>query len=92
MNLDVALKPPSGSQRALIASTLSGDDLPREAEDHLPHAGLSYHLDDVAEQHLLEARALAPDHAAVLIGIYRFYFYKLRLVRGSDADVGQQGL
>ena len=40
---------------------------------------LTYHLGEVAEQHLFEARRLAPTHVAVLIGLYRFYFYKNRL-------------
>ena len=65
-----------------LAATLLGEGLPPEAERHLQQAGLSYHLDDIAETHLKEAQALAPDHAAVLIGLYRFYFYKGRL---SDA-------
>jgi len=29
-------------------------------------------------------QALAPDHAAVLIGLYRFYFYKGRLAEALD--------
>ena len=44
----------------------------------------SYHLDDVAEWHLKQAQALAPGHAAVLIGLYRFYFYKGRLKEALD--------
>lgn len=67
------------SDKALLADALLGGGLPPEAEDHLWQAGLSYHLDDVAERHLHEAQALAPGHAAVLIGLYRFYFYKGRL-------------
>lgn len=70
--------------RALLADALLGRGLPPEAEDHLWEAGLSYHLDDVAERHLHEAQALAPDHAAVLIGLYRFYFYKGRLAEALD--------
>jgi tetratricopeptide (TPR) repeat protein len=53
--------------------------LPQAAEQHLQAAGRSYHRDELAEWHLREAQALAPDHAAVLIGLYRFYFYKNRL-------------
>jgi tetratricopeptide (TPR) repeat protein len=68
---------------ALLASALLGG-LPREAEDHLHLAGLSYQLDDVAERHLREAQALAPGHAAVLIGLYRFYFYKGRLAEALE--------
>lgn len=64
---------------ALLANALLGGGLPPEAEYHLWEAGLSYHLDDVAEWHLREAETLAPGHAAILIGLYRFYFYKGRL-------------
>ncbi len=69
---------------ALLADALLGGGLPPEAEQHLWQAGVSYHLDDVAEGHLREAQALAPGHAAVLIGLYRFYFYKGRLGEALD--------
>jgi len=72
-------EPQSVMDAAVLANSLLGGGLPPEAEFHLWEAGLSYHLDDVAEQHLREAQALAPGHAAVLIGLYRFYFYKGRL-------------
>jgi tetratricopeptide (TPR) repeat protein len=72
-------EPQSVTDAAVLASALLGGGLPPEAEFHLWEAGLSYHLDDVAEHHLREAQALAPGHAAVLIGLYRFYFYKGRL-------------
>lgn len=72
------------SDRALLADALLGGGLPPEAEYHLWEAGLSYHLDDVAERHLHEAQALAPGHAAVLIGLYRFYFYKGRLAEALE--------
>jgi tetratricopeptide (TPR) repeat protein len=61
------------------ARVLLGGGLPPAAEESLVQAGLSYHADDLAESHLREAEALAPEHAAVLIGFYRFYFYKGRL-------------
>ena len=64
---------------ARYADALLGADLPAEAARHLQLAGLTYADDAVAERHLREAEAIAPDHAAVLIGIYRFYFYKGRL-------------
>jgi hypothetical protein len=63
----------------VFATMLLGGGLPPAAEDRLVQAGLSYHADEVAEAHLREAQALAPGHAAVLIGFYRFYFYKGRL-------------
>ena len=77
-------EPQSLDEDALLASALLGGGLPPEAEDHLWQAGLAYHLDDVAEAHLKEAQALAPGHAAVLIGLYRFYFYKGRLAEALD--------
>jgi tetratricopeptide (TPR) repeat protein len=67
------------TEDAMIPNALLGEGLLPEAERHLKLAGLSYHLGDVAETHLREAQALAPDHAAILIGLYRFYFYKGRL-------------
>ncbi|HVQ72681.1 MAG TPA: hypothetical protein VMT08_34790 [Bradyrhizobium sp.] len=72
-------EPQSIMDAAVLANALLGGGLPPEAEFHLWEAGLSYHLDDIAEQHLRQAEALAPQHAAVLIGLYRFYFYKGRL-------------
>ncbi len=71
--------PSSGLQDAMLASPLLGGSLPADAARHLEKAALSYHLTDVAETHLHAAHALAPDHAAVLIAFYRFYFYKGRL-------------
>jgi tetratricopeptide (TPR) repeat protein len=62
-----------------LAAAVLGAGLPGAAEAHLRAAGQAYHRDDVAEWHLREAQASAPDHAAVLIGLYRFYFYKNRL-------------
>lgn len=64
---------------ALLADALLGGGLPPPAAHHLHQAGLAYDDDTIAEEHLREAQALAPDHAAVLIGLYRFYFYKGRL-------------
>lgn len=71
--------PQTAIEDALLADALLGGGLPEEAEYQLWQAGQSYHLDEVAEAHLRQAELLAPDHAAVLIGFYRFYFYKGRL-------------
>jgi tetratricopeptide (TPR) repeat protein len=73
------IKPQSIADDALLADALLGRGLPEDAEYHLWEASKSYHQDSVAEEHLREAQAIAPDHAAVLIGLYRFYFYKGRL-------------
>lgn len=56
-----------------------GYGLPQAAETHVRLAGLAYHDDARAERHLACADLLAPDHPAVLIARYRFYFYKGRL-------------
>ena len=64
---------------AMLAAALLGHGLPANAERELRLAGLAYQNDAVAEGHLWQARALAPDHPAVLIGFYRYYFYKNRL-------------
>jgi tetratricopeptide (TPR) repeat protein len=64
---------------AVLADALLGRGLPPEAARHLEAAAIAYQRDEIAEQHLREAHTLAPGHAAVLIGLYRFYFYKGRL-------------
>jgi tetratricopeptide (TPR) repeat protein len=69
----------SAGEQPLLADALLGAGLPSAAEEYLYQAGLAYQHDAVAEQYLRDAQALAPDHAAVLIGLYRFYFYKGRL-------------
>jgi tetratricopeptide (TPR) repeat protein len=69
----------SRAEQALLADALLGAGLPDLAEEYLYLAGLAYQNDAIAEQYLRQAQALAPDHAAVLIGLYRFYFYKGRL-------------
>jgi len=84
MTPDLQGNPLSAPEGALIAHSLLGEGLPPEAEDHLWQAGLSYHLDEIAEKHLHEAQGLAPGHAAVLIGLYRFYFYKGRLTEALE--------
>jgi hypothetical protein len=61
------------------ADKLLGGDLPPAAAAALRRASACYADDCAAEDHLLEAQRIAPDHAAVLIGLYRFYFYKNRL-------------
>lgn len=81
---DTFVSPQVEINEALVTSALLGRGLPSEAERHLWEAGLSYHLDDIAEAHLHEAEALAPGHAAVLIGLYRFYFYKGRLAEALN--------
>lgn len=74
----------SAAEPALLADALLGAGLPALAEQYLYRAGLAYENDAVAEGYLRNAQALAPDHAAVLIGLYRFYFYKGRLVEALE--------
>jgi len=66
-------------EESLLSHPLFGGGLPPLAEQHLQQAGLSYQSYDIAEDHLRQAQILAPDHFAVLIGLYRFYFYKGRM-------------
>ncbi|GGN42199.1 hypothetical protein GCM10011349_04950 [Novosphingobium indicum] len=71
-------------ERSILASPLLGGGLPAEARAHLDKAAERYAMTDVAETHLFQAEAIAPDHAAVLIALYRFYFYKGRLAEALD--------
>ena len=72
---------------ALMADAILGNGLPAEAEWHLSQAGLSYQQDNIAETHLQNARLLAPTHVAVLIGLYRYYFYKGRLSQALSVAI-----
>lgn len=65
--------------KEFLAGALLGQGLPIEAEEHLWLASETYADSQTAENHLRMAEQIAPDHAAVLIGFYRFYFYKGRL-------------
>lgn len=68
-----------GEASDLSALAVLGGALPPAAETCLAAAGAVYAETARAEALLREAECLAPDHAAVLIGFYRFYFYKGRL-------------
>jgi tetratricopeptide (TPR) repeat protein len=72
-----SLPPPV--ENDVLAAEVFGRDLPIPVEHHLREAGRAWHQAELAEWHLGRARALAPDHAAVLIAHYRYYFYKNRL-------------
>lgn len=70
----------SDMDSAWLEQACFGGNLPEQAERHLRLAGINYRHDAVAENHLFQAKLLAPGHAAVLIALYRFYFYKGRLL------------
>ncbi|BBO99660.1 hypothetical protein [Sulfuriferula nivalis] len=72
---DVAL---GGFDEWLDSACLGGDLPPAVAAD-LQSAADNYRFDEVAESYLVQAYARAPDHPAVHIALYRFYFYKNRL-------------
>ena len=74
-----AMDEAAGIEAALLSDALLGGGLPPAAADALARAGACYADDELAERHLVVANRLAPDHAAVLIGRYRYYFYKNRL-------------
>jgi hypothetical protein len=62
-----------------LDSACLGGALPPAVAADLQSAAAAYHLDEVAESYLSQAYARAPDHPAVHIAYYRFYFYKNRL-------------
>ncbi len=66
------------------AAACLGLGLPEAAERHLSLAGLCYHREEDSLAHLQAAWEAAPGHAAVYIGLYRFYFYKNRLREALD--------
>lgn len=62
-----------------LARLHNAPNLPDAAAEQLRLASLAWHDDACAERHLWAAHAAAADHEAVLIGFYRYYFYKTRL-------------
>jgi Flp pilus assembly protein TadD len=54
------------------------EDLDPRAERALRAAGQNFQSDAVAEQWLLQAATLAPEHPAVLLAHYRYFLYKHR--------------
>jgi len=72
------------AEEAALTAAILGAGLPEMAARHLRLAALAYRDGPAAEAHLLKAQAIAPAHAAVLIGLYRFYFYKHRLADASN--------
>lgn len=85
-----AALPPSFASAATSAGALEeaidwleaaclGGMLPPMAQRELELAAAAYSDDVTAERHLQRAYALVPEHPAVHIGLYRFYFYKNRL-------------
>lgn len=74
----------SFGEQNYLAEAILGGGLPEEAEICLWRAAEAYADSEAAEEFLRQAEAHAPDHAAVLIGFYRFYFYKGRLREALD--------
>jgi tetratricopeptide (TPR) repeat protein len=70
---------PAFGEEGVLSHPLFGGGLSASAERALEQAGLNYADAATAEAFLREAEAAAPDHFAVLIGWYRYYFYKGRL-------------
>ena len=66
----------SPDETELLASALLGEGLPAEAEDFSILAKPTPTSETSRSSYLREAQAMAPGHAAVLIGLYRFYFTK----------------
>ncbi len=68
----------------ILSAPVFGGGLPPDARRQLYEAAHSYDQAETALAHLREARRLAPNHIAVLIGLYRFYFYKGRLAEALE--------
>lgn len=68
----------TSAEQVFAAISLLGGALPAEVDRHLRAAGRDYADDARALAHLAAAAELAPAHPAVLIGRYRFFFYKGR--------------
>lgn len=64
---------------AWLESACFGHGLPPGVQAKIDAAGRAWHDEALAEALLGEAANEAPDHAAVYIARYRFYFYKNRL-------------
>jgi tetratricopeptide (TPR) repeat protein len=86
--LSAALAIPSTDIPAITASEVDlawlgdacfGAGLPPAAEREMRAAASRYANETASEAHLRRAVALAPDHPATHIGLYRFYFYRNRL-------------
>lgn len=69
----------SPDEETRLVGALLSDGLPPEADEFLHLASENYADSESAERYLKQAQQWASDHAAVLIGLYRFYFYKGRL-------------
>ncbi len=76
LGLDSSL---TGELNDWLESACLGGAITAEVAEDLQRAAAAYHLDGVAEGYLLQAYARAPEHPAVHIALYRFYFYKNRL-------------
>ena len=61
-----------------------GGDLPAAAERALHAVGQDWHDEAAAERHIRAALALAPDHLAVQIAAYKFFFYRHRLAEARS--------
>jgi tetratricopeptide (TPR) repeat protein len=83
VNGEMALEA-SLDEKGFIEAALLGEDLPPAAEKRLKLASEACANPDAAEKYLKEAEQLASNHAAVLIGFYRFYFNKGRLREALD--------
>lgn len=72
---------------ATSGDALLSAGLPPDAAIALRRAGECYADSGQSEAWLAEAGRLAPEHPAVLIGLYRFYFYKNRLAEAAIVAV-----
>ncbi len=68
----------------VLTAAILAAGLPQAARRHLRLAAQSSSTGEIEEAHLWSAYAAAPANPAVLIGLYRFYFYKNRLAEALE--------
>jgi tetratricopeptide (TPR) repeat protein len=68
----------------ILAAPVFGGGLPDDVAHMLDNAASHYADSESALALLREARRRAPDHVAVLIALYRFFFYKVRLAEARE--------
>jgi tetratricopeptide (TPR) repeat protein len=71
--------PLEGEEMAIL-----GLDLPEAVEELLERASMAYSRPEEAAPLLRQATRLAPEHPAVMIASYRFFFYRGMLAEAQD--------
>lgn len=79
-----AMPADDGDWFAALDDACLGAGLPLAAEQAIRDSGTAWHDEARAEAHVLRAFELSPEHPATHIALYRFYFYRNRLVEAYE--------